>query len=117
MPTKRAIDATRWPVWVFRRYRPMTQGFEPLARASPLPGIGDIEHEKIVAARSGAVAAVSMRCEFEVAGSARQSDHHAVISVMAGEAVQLGQTQAVTIERNDLVQAICRPRDADLRRS
>ena len=35
---------------------------------------------------------------------------------MAGEAVQLGQAQAVTIERNNLVQAVGRPRDADLRR-
>src|SRR3954470_14672020 len=79
----------------------MTQGFGPLARAGQLCGVGYIEHEKIVAARSGTVAAVSIRREFEVIGSARQ----------------LGQTEAITIEGDDLVEAICRPRDADLRRN
>jgi hypothetical protein len=92
------------------------QGFERLAGASQLSRVEYIEHEKIVAARSGTVAAVSMRREFEVIGSARQPDHHAVISVVAGKAVQFGQTQDVMIEGADLVQSIGWPRDADLRR-
>ena len=94
----------------------MAQRFEPAAGARQLPGIGHIEHDKIVAARRGAGAAVSMTGEFEMMGAARQPDHYAVIAVVPGKAVQLGQAQPVTIKRDNLVEPVGRPRNADLRR-
>ena len=53
--------------------------------------------------------------ELEVRARARDREEHAVVAVVIAEAADLGQPEAVAVERDDLVQALGVPGDAQLR--
>ena len=64
--------------------------------------------------RRGAVPAA--RRQLEVGTGAGHLEEHAVIAVVIAEAADLGEPEAVAVERDDLVQAVGVPGDAHLHR-
>jgi hypothetical protein len=78
-------------------------------------GYGNIEDQQIVQARRWAGTAVSMMCEFQVVGTSRQTEHHAIVSVVIGETIEFGEAKAIPVKVDDLLQAVRWPRDTNLR--
>ena len=88
------------------------------ARGDRLHGlvVADVEHEqRFGMRRRGAVPAA--RRQLEVRAGARHREEHAVVAVVIAEAADLGQPDAVPVERDDLVEALGVPGHAQLHRS
>ena len=73
--------------------------------------VAEVEHEqRFRVRRRGAVPAA--RGQLEVRTGARHREEHAVVAVVIAEAADLGQPEAVSVERDDLIQALGMPGDA-----
>ena len=76
---------------------------------------GNIEDQEVVQAWRWTRTAVSVMCEFKVIGMSWQTEHHAVVSGVIGKTIEFRKAKAIPIKADDLLQAIGRPRDTNLR--
>lgn len=75
--------------------------------------VAEVEHQQRF--RMGRRSAVpAARGQLEVRAGARHREKHAVVAVVIAEAADLGQPDAVSVEPEDLVQALGVPGDSQL---
>ena len=106
------VSAVLGPVRVGGRDR---IGAEACRHGPPPPLIAEVEHEQRFGVRRRS-AVPAARGELEVRAGARDHEKDAVVAVVIAEAADLGQPDAVAVERDDLLQALRMPRYAYLDR-
>ena len=89
----------------------MAVGTQANGDALPSRGVREVENELVVGGRGGAGRPRISLGELEVGALARQTQHHAVMSTMFGEAPDLWESQRISGEVHNLVEPVCRPRD------
>ena len=86
-------------------------GTEPRDGGSDRGAISQVQHEQRLGMRRGRPLAAAGR-ELEVCTSSGQLEEHAVVAVVIAEPADLGETDTVAIEDDDLAQPLRVTRDA-----